>query len=176
MRRRRGGRRVVGNDLHRRRSALARSPGDRRLRVRDPGGDCERQVPAGFCQGEIFTTARERIDQKAARWKKGRRAMNSAYIQERAQQRLALGKCAGCGGSPLVTKNHCARCRDLTRAAAERRRERLKSAGICLECGQAPAESGVLRCARCRALANSRSRADYNARKAAAEGKKRGGE
>ena len=90
------------------------------------------QVPPGFCQGDIFTTARERIDQKAARWKKGRRAMNSASIQERAQQRLALGKCAGCGGSPLVTKNHCARCRDLTRAAAERRRERLKSAGICL--------------------------------------------
>ena len=134
------------------------------------------QVPPGFCQGDIFTTARERIEQKAARWKKGWQAKNSAYIREKAQERVALGKCAGCGRSPLVTKNHCARCRDLTRAAAERRRERLKSAGICYECGHAPAESGVLRCARCRALASSRGRAAYNARKASAVGKKRGGE
>jgi hypothetical protein len=94
-------------------------------------------------------------------------------LRERAQQRLALGKCAGCGRSPLVTKSSCAHCRDSTRAAAERRRERLKSAGICFECGQAPAAAGVLRCSPCTARAILRTRRAEIARKTAAE--RRGG-
>ena len=78
--------------------------------------------------------------------------------RERAKRRLALGQCAGCGRGPLVTKNHCARCRDLIRAAANRRRERLKAAKVCVECGQAPAETGVTRCAACARRAILRTR------------------
>jgi hypothetical protein len=106
----------------------------------------------------------------ATKWQRGDqgRPMRSPYIRERAKQRLALGQCAGCGHSPLVTKNHCARCRDLTRAAAKRRRERLKAAGMCFECGRGPAEAGVLRCARCAEIARMRSHCAYLASKATA--------
>jgi hypothetical protein len=80
----------------------------------------------------------------------------NGYQQERTRRRVALGKCASCAGSPLVTKTHCARCRELAKASAQRRRDRLRFARLCIECGKASADAGLLKCAACRARAHTR--------------------
>ena len=118
--------------------------------------------------GIVHGARRSRARTAAAWWKKADELMNSADHREKARRRIALGRCAICGHGPLVTKNLCSSCRESVKAAAQRRRERLKSAGICFECGQAPAKPGVLRCAKCTVRATLRTRRAEVARKAAA--------
>lgn len=70
-----------------------------------------------------------------------------------AQRRQAAGVCPGCGNERDAAAAYCSPCATVRRAKGrvyqKAKTASLKGAGLCVQCGKAPPETGSVRCSRC---------------------------
>jgi hypothetical protein len=83
---------------------------------------------------------------------KVRKPANPFAQRERRANRIAEGKCVDCQGSPLVTKELCATCREKHNASSRQVMQNTRNAriarGVCVRC-ETPVLSGKRECPTC---------------------------